>query len=31
MRLRLMQRATPHPALRATFPSELGKGCALAT
>ena len=25
IRLGLKQRATPHPALRATFPSELGK------
>ena len=27
IRPRSKQRATPHPALRATFPSELGKGC----
>ena len=26
MRLRSKKRAAPHPALRATFPSELGKG-----
>ncbi len=26
IRLRLRQRAIPHPALRATFPSKLGKG-----
>ena len=27
-RLGLKKRAIPHPALRATFPSKLGKGCA---
>ena len=28
IRLGSTQRATPHPALRATFPSKLGKGSA---
>jgi hypothetical protein len=31
IRLASKQRATPHPALRATFPSKLEKGCAPAT